>query len=365
MRTHPSSFRAILDLAVGNGLGGDALKPGEPVPWPAWHEQYKAQQKEQPQQPQQEQQEQQQATRSGSGGDEQVAAAAARSSGDASSSDTSDSGGQTAVAAPAAKPQVVLVGATVTDAEVEEAAARHWVSSSPVVVRVGSPGSVPKGLKHRALVVADQGRRLAALVAMLRRDLATAGDDEEPARVIVFAASDAAARAAADPLRTALWSEHQLSVLLPSGAEPIKALQAFRDRAASLLLATPSAGRGLDLPAVSHVYNLGAPGDAREYLHRAGRAGRIGSTTGGLVTSIVASREELARLRAIADELGLDLAVESEEATQGLGLLPPSAGGEQQQQQQQVEGGGEGGGEGQQQDLDALKRGLEDIFKLM
>lgn len=47
-------------------------------------------------------------------------------------------------------------------------------------------------------------------------------------QVIVFAASDAAARAAADPLRTALWSEHQLSVLLPSGAEPVKALHAFR-----------------------------------------------------------------------------------------------------------------------------------------
>jgi hypothetical protein len=46
--------------------------------------------------------------------------------------------------------------------------------------------------------------------------------------VIVFAASDDAARAAADPLRTTLWNEHRLSVLLPSGAEPVKALHAFR-----------------------------------------------------------------------------------------------------------------------------------------
>jgi hypothetical protein len=44
----------------------------------------------------------------------------------------------------------------------------------------------------------------------------------------VFAPSDEAARAAADPLRTALWGDHQLSVLLPSGAEPVKALHAFR-----------------------------------------------------------------------------------------------------------------------------------------
>ncbi|KAI8466641.1 MAG: P-loop containing nucleoside triphosphate hydrolase protein [Monoraphidium minutum] len=288
MHAYPSSFRAILDLVVGNGLEGDDLKPGQAV-------------------------------------------------------------------------QVVLVGATVTGSEVEEAVARHWVSD-PVVVRVGSPGSVPSGLRHRALVVADAGRRLAALVSMLRRDLVQAGLDEEPARVIVFAASDEAARTAADPLRTALWTEHQLSVLLPSGAEPVKALHAFRDRAASLLLATPSASRGLDLPAVSHVYNLGPPAGAKDYLHRAGRAGRIGSTTGGLVTTIVAPNE-LAALTEIAEELGLALAVEGEDE-QGLGLLPPQQ--QQLEEQQGGAGGGVGGGEGQQPgDLDALKRGLEDIFKLL
>lgn len=123
-----------------------------------------------------------------------------------------------------------------------------------------------------------------------------------------------------------------------------------RDRAASLLLATPSASRGLDLPAVSHVYNLGPPTDSKEYLHRAGRAGRIGSTTGGLVTSIV-TPQELEALSQIAAELGVALAVEGEQE-QGLGLLPPQG------------GAGEGKGDGQQ-DLDALKKGLEDIFKLL
>ena len=47
-------------------------------------------------------------------------------------------------------------------------------------------------------------------------------------QVIVFAASDEAARAASDPLRTTLWETHRLIVLLPSGAEPVKALHAFR-----------------------------------------------------------------------------------------------------------------------------------------
>ncbi len=60
----------------------------------------------------------------------------------------------------------------------------------------------------------------------------------------------------------------------------------FRDNAATFLLATPSASRGLDLPAVSHVYNLTCP-DVTTYLHQAGRAGRIGSPVQGKPNFVV------------------------------------------------------------------------------
>lgn len=66
----------------------------------------------------------------------------------------------------------------------------------------------------------------------------------------------------------------------------VQALHSFRDNKSSLLIATPQAARGLDLPAVSHVYNLGPPEDPTEYLHRAGRAGRIGSPVGGVVAKL-------------------------------------------------------------------------------
>lgn len=177
---------------------------------------------------------------------------------------------------PMPKPQVVLVGATVSDEDIALALNRGW-AAEPVIVRVGAEGSVPAGLKHRAIVVSQQQQRLGGLVASLRRDLtgalaaadaaaaaAQTGDSsskqQQPVRVIIFARSETEARAAAEPLRAALWGDHMLSVLLPStGAEPVKAITAFRDRVASLLLATPSAARGLDLPAVSHVYSLGLP----------------------------------------------------------------------------------------------------------
>jgi superfamily II DNA/RNA helicase len=147
----------------------------------------------------------------------------------------------------------------------------------------------------------------------------------------VFANTEEEAVAVADPLRTALWTEHQLSVLLPSGAEPIKALHSFRDNKTTLLVCTAAASRGLDLPAVSHVYNLDAPSSAEEYLHRAGRAGRIGSTTGGIVTTLVAE-EQLGQVQQIAEQLGLQLAEVPAKALE------------------------------ESDDVEDLRKGLEDIF---
>lgn len=66
-------------------------------------------------------------------------------------------------------------------------------------------------------------------------------------------------------------------------APTFQAMHDFRDNAATFLLATPAASRGLDLPAVSHVYILGCP-DVTTYLHEAGRAGRIGSPVQGKPT---------------------------------------------------------------------------------
>jgi len=279
-----------------------------------------------------------------------------------------------AMASSAGKPQVVLVGATVEAEEVALAKAAGWLSADAVDVRgggTGAPGGaagasrVPSGLRHRYLV-AEEGQALPLLAQMLRRDLAEAGasagtvaaggpgaaDGGPGPRAIVFVGSEEAARALAEPLRDALWAQHRLAVLLPGGAEPIRAMHAFRDGEASLLLCTPAASRGLDLPAVSHVYNVGVPEDGAQYLHRAGRAGRIGSLAGGVVTSIVAP-EQLPALRRFAGQLGIAL----EEAEPGPPL--PAADGS-------PDGSGGGGGGGPPPpppDLDTMRKGLEDLFR--
>jgi len=57
-----------------------------------------------------------------------------------------------------------------------------------------------------------------------------------------------------------------------------KTLAAFRDGSLKILVASDVAARGLDIPAVSHVFNYDVPHHADDYVHRIGRTGRAGRT---------------------------------------------------------------------------------------
>lgn len=70
-----------------------------------------------------------------------------------------------------------------------------------------------------------------------------------------------------------------------------KALEGFRGDKYQLLVASELAARGLDIQDVNYIFNLDLPEDPKEYLHRAGRTGRMGKQ--GLVVSIVTEREEI------------------------------------------------------------------------
>jgi superfamily II DNA/RNA helicase len=56
------------------------------------------------------------------------------------------------------------------------------------------------------------------------------------------------------------------------------ALDAFRSGETALLVASDVAARGLDIPAVSHVFNFDVPHHPEDYVHRIGRTGRAGRT---------------------------------------------------------------------------------------
>src|SRR5215213_5085212 len=64
------------------------------------------------------------------------------------------------------------------------------------------------------------------------------------------------------------------------------ALDQFRRGEVKLLVASDVAARGLDIPAVSHVFNFDVPHHPDDYVHRIGRTGRAGRT--GTAITIVA-----------------------------------------------------------------------------
>lgn len=55
-----------------------------------------------------------------------------------------------------------------------------------------------------------------------------------------------------------------------------RTLDGFRDGSLRFLVASDVAARGLDIPAVSHVFNFDVPTHPEDYVHRIGRTGRAG-----------------------------------------------------------------------------------------
>lgn len=78
-------------------------------------------------------------------------------------------------------------------------------------------------------------------------------------------------------------------------------MKAFRDGKLPLVLSTDVAARGLDIQGLTHIIHVDLPDDVHQYIHRSGRTGRLGSTS-GTVISIVTPKEEK-RLLKLSNEL--------------------------------------------------------------
>jgi superfamily II DNA/RNA helicase len=80
------------------------------------------------------------------------------------------------------------------------------------------------------------------------------------------------------------------------------AMDGIRSGAINIMIASDLAARGLDIPAVTHVFNLDVPTMSKAYLHRVGRTGRAGAqgTAVSLLTEI-----EARLVRRYEQELGI------------------------------------------------------------
>ena len=191
---------------------------------------------------------------------------------------------------PLERPVVVLSGATLSVDLLDHASQDHWLTEDHVEILIGleKNQTMSSRIKHRYVPVNKDSDILGALCRTVLEDQNHQNLDSQPNRGIIYVANEEIARRISEPLRNIFWGRHSISVLLPGGSEPIKNLHAFRDNKTSILIATSSSSRGLDLPSVTHVYSTFVPSDENEYVHMAGRMGRIGGgDTPGVITTIM------------------------------------------------------------------------------
>ncbi|MGB1585703.1 MAG: DEAD/DEAH box helicase [Thermoplasmatota archaeon] len=100
---------------------------------------------------------------------------------------------------------------------------------------------------------------------------------EVPQKAVVFMRTKHQAKRMAQKLDKTGWSAVALQGNMTQNQRE-KAMAAFRDGKARILVATDVAARGLDVPDVSHVINVDIPHEPEQYVHRVGRTGRNGQT---------------------------------------------------------------------------------------
>jgi len=122
------------------------------------------------------------------------------------------------------------------------------------------------------------------------------------------------------------------------------ALDQFRKGEIPLLVASDVAARGLDIPAVSHIFNFDVPHHADDYVHRIGRTGRAGRT--GTAISIVTPLDQKSMV-AIEKLIGQTIPrAEGGAEAQPVDRTATPPDGERQAREGTRESGREGGREG-------------------
>ena len=196
--------------------------------------------------------------------------------------------------------QLIFASATI------EAQTREVLATlSPEVVTL-SPGTaaVNENIQHLYLICEERDK------PDLLRKLLHAFDLP---RSIVFVHRNEVAEQVAAKL-----AHHKLAVAdLSAGLDKLDrkhAMDGIRSGAINIMIASDLAARGLNIPAVTHVFNLDVPTTSKAYLHRVGRTGRVPtgdslasrSVAGAQGTAVSLLTEIEARLvRRYEQELGI------------------------------------------------------------
>jgi ATP-dependent RNA helicase RhlE len=160
------------------------------------------------------------------------------------------------------------------------------ILNHPVKVDVSPKQMTVKEIDQRVVMVGNGDKRR-MLECLLR--------DDEVSRAIVFTRTKHGADKVTRQLIATGFGAEAIHGNKSQNARQ-RALQNFKNGDIWVLVATDIAARGIDIEAVSHVFNYELPHEPESYVHRIGRTGRAGAT--GVAWSLV-DPSERPRLRAV------------------------------------------------------------------
>ncbi|OQR86523.1 DEAD/DEAH box RNA helicase [Achlya hypogyna] len=162
----------------------------------------------------------------------------------------------------------------------------------PSIVKIGDETSGKNKRIDQQVWFMPGGKKRAKLLETLRdvlRGPRASRDKKEAPKVIIFVN----VKKECDTVARAVGSEGFRATILHGGKsqdQREESLKGFRDGTFELLVATDVAGRGLDIPDVTHVVNYDVPSKIQNYCHRIGRTGRAGKE--GVAISFLTDQDE-------------------------------------------------------------------------
>jgi superfamily II DNA/RNA helicase len=169
--------------------------------------------------------------------------------------------------------QTMLFSATL-DGVVGNMAKR--ITNNPLVIQIQGSATKHENITQRVFFVDDLSHKNRLLDHLLR--------DESMDQAVVFTATKRDADTIADRLNIAGFAAAALHGDMHQGARN-RTLDSLRRGQIRVLVATDVAARGIDVPAITHVFNYDLPKFPEDYVHRIGRTGRAGRN--GIAVSLV------------------------------------------------------------------------------
>ena len=150
------------------------------------------------------------------------------------------------------------------------------ITKDPLVIQIAGSASKHENIQQRVHFVDDLSHKNRLLDHLLR--------DTSIDQAVIFTATKRDADTIADRLNIAGFAAAALHGDMHQGARN-RTLDSLRRGQVKVLVATDVAARGIDVPAITHVFNYDLPKFPEDYVHRIGRTGRAGRN--GIAVSLV------------------------------------------------------------------------------